>query len=218
VHPTGGSLRVFKHFAWLEVGSVKAVLSRPAHQRVTQAVRRQLINEVKKQFRIEKSADMSEFNFLKQYIERMPEEERNNPFLGYKLGKGKQGLEVSQVESQVGISVPDELKEFYEFSYGAELGEYKILTVSEIASLISELRSRYAHNWKDKVLPFAYVKGVGDMVAFDLASSNELGQFLTVDGFHEIDPMQWKGICFGLRNWLIKMTESKFEPFWLKGS
>jgi hypothetical protein len=39
VHPTGGSLRVFKQFAWLEVGSVKMALSRPAHQRVTHTVR-----------------------------------------------------------------------------------------------------------------------------------------------------------------------------------
>jgi len=34
----GGSLRVFRHFVWLEVGSIKMALSRPAHQRVTQAV------------------------------------------------------------------------------------------------------------------------------------------------------------------------------------
>ena len=34
MHPTGGSRRVFKRFAWLEAGSVKAALSRPAHQRV----------------------------------------------------------------------------------------------------------------------------------------------------------------------------------------
>lgn len=40
VHPTGGSLRVFKHFAWLEDGSVKVALSRLTHQRVTPAVRR----------------------------------------------------------------------------------------------------------------------------------------------------------------------------------
>ena len=39
VHPTGGSLRIFRHFVWLEVDSVKVALSRPAHQRVTQAVR-----------------------------------------------------------------------------------------------------------------------------------------------------------------------------------
>jgi hypothetical protein len=38
VHPTGGSLRVFGHFAWLGVGSGKTALSRPAHQRVTPAV------------------------------------------------------------------------------------------------------------------------------------------------------------------------------------
>jgi primosomal protein N' len=38
VHPTSGTLRVFKQFAWLEAGSVKVALSRPTHQRVTQAV------------------------------------------------------------------------------------------------------------------------------------------------------------------------------------
>jgi hypothetical protein len=31
-------MRVFKHFAWFEVGSSKIAFSRPAHQRVTQAV------------------------------------------------------------------------------------------------------------------------------------------------------------------------------------
>ncbi len=40
MHPTGGSLRVFRQFAWLEVCSVKVALSRPAHQRVTHTVRR----------------------------------------------------------------------------------------------------------------------------------------------------------------------------------
>jgi hypothetical protein len=38
MHPTGGSRRVFEQFAWLEVGSVKMALPRPAHQRVTPAV------------------------------------------------------------------------------------------------------------------------------------------------------------------------------------
>ena len=38
VHPTGGSLRVFRQFVWLGVGSVKVALSRPTHQPVTQAV------------------------------------------------------------------------------------------------------------------------------------------------------------------------------------
>jgi hypothetical protein len=38
VHPTGGSLRVFKQFTWLEIGSGKVALSRLAHQRVTHTV------------------------------------------------------------------------------------------------------------------------------------------------------------------------------------
>jgi len=38
VHLTGGSLRVFKQFARLEVDSVTMALSHPTHQRVTQAV------------------------------------------------------------------------------------------------------------------------------------------------------------------------------------
>jgi hypothetical protein len=38
VHPTGGSRRVFRQFAWLEVGSGKMALSRPAHPRVTHTV------------------------------------------------------------------------------------------------------------------------------------------------------------------------------------
>ena len=42
MHPTGGSLRVFKQFLWLAVGSVKVASSRPTHQRVTQTVGRSL--------------------------------------------------------------------------------------------------------------------------------------------------------------------------------
>ena len=38
VHPTGGSLRGFKHFARLEVGSVKMALSCPAHLPLTPTV------------------------------------------------------------------------------------------------------------------------------------------------------------------------------------
>ena len=38
MHLTSGSLRVFRRFSWLEVGSGKMALSRPAHQQVTRAV------------------------------------------------------------------------------------------------------------------------------------------------------------------------------------
>jgi hypothetical protein len=38
VHPTGGTRRVCRQFAWLGVGSGKVALSPPAHPRVTPAV------------------------------------------------------------------------------------------------------------------------------------------------------------------------------------
>ncbi len=38
VHPTGGTLRVFKQFARLEASSGKAALSPPAHPQVTHPV------------------------------------------------------------------------------------------------------------------------------------------------------------------------------------
>ena len=38
------SVRVFGQFVWLEVGSVKVALPRPAHQRVTPAVGRLSLN------------------------------------------------------------------------------------------------------------------------------------------------------------------------------
>ncbi len=159
---------------------------------------------------------MSEFSFLKEYIEQLPKEERDDPYLGFALRKGKEKFEVSQVESRAQISVPEELKQFYQFSYGADLGEYKILTVHEIVNLLSELRSTYGETWITTILPFGYVKDVGDIVAFDLANPDEVGHFPVIDGFHELPPNQWKRVCFGLRTWLAKMTESKFEHFWLK--
>ncbi len=39
MHPTGGNLRVFKRFAWLEAGFGKAAFPPPAHPPVTHAVR-----------------------------------------------------------------------------------------------------------------------------------------------------------------------------------
>ncbi len=44
------SVRVFRQFAWLEAGSVKMALSRPAHQRVTPAVGRALQSGIESRY------------------------------------------------------------------------------------------------------------------------------------------------------------------------
>jgi hypothetical protein len=110
--------------------------------------------------------------------------------------------------------VPEGLREFYRFSYGAYIGEYKILTISEIADLTLSLRYRYEDEWTDHILPFAYVMGVGDFIAFDLERCGP-GGLLVLDCFHELSATEWKGICFGLKNWLVQMVKNDFESFWL---
>jgi hypothetical protein len=148
-------------------------------------------------------------------IEELPEVERTDPYLSYRLQKGKNSVELEQLEVETGLRIPKELKEFYEFSYGALLNEYEMLTMPGIASLLPELRATYEAAWKKSILPFAYVRGVGDVVAFDLNQTNETGGLLILDGFHELPPADWEGICYGLKTWLFKMVENHFRPFWL---
>jgi hypothetical protein len=137
---------------------------------------------------------MGKFAFLKSYIAQLPEAERNDPYCGYVLKESKDAAGINRLESKAEIPLPEELKEFYEFSYGALLSEYKMLTISEIANLLGEMRCLYEDDWRSSILPFAYVRGVGDVVAFDLNESDENGLLLVLDGFHESPPTQWKGI------------------------
>ncbi len=71
MHPTGGSRRVFREFAWLGAGSGKAALPPPAHPRVTQAVGRfvssKLISEVIVEYQKDEQKDHEEKN-----IEALP--------------------------------------------------------------------------------------------------------------------------------------------------
>jgi hypothetical protein len=66
VHPTGGSLRAFKQFAWLEAGSGKVALSRPTHQRVTHTVglqQRSLCYDFGVNFLLEISSNYEEITY-----------------------------------------------------------------------------------------------------------------------------------------------------------
>jgi len=155
---------------------------------------------------------MSNFDFLRAYIDSLSADRKGD--YRYALRSGRDESEIRQLEMEAGIAVPEDLAEFYHFSYGADLGSYKILTLSEIATLVVELRETNAGYWRDSILPFAYVIDVGDSVAFDLEQSSKDG-LLILDCFHELPPAEWKGICFGLKSWLVQMAENDFEPFWL---
>ena len=74
---------------------------------------------------------MNAFDFLEDYVTELPEQERNDPDVGYMLRSGKSEAEIRRLELEAGFLVPDELREFYRFSYGALLDEYKILGESQ---------------------------------------------------------------------------------------
>ncbi len=157
----------------------------------------------------------NKFSFLEKHINELPEKIRNASEFPYLLNSGKNEAELTALMMKLGISIPDELKEFYYFSYGAQFAEYKILTLDEIKFLLLELPKVYDENWQYSILPFAEVSGVGDIVAFDIQKSNGHG-LAVLDGFHELPPPKWKIINFGLASWLQNMVENNFKPFWLE--
>ncbi len=166
---------------------------------------------------------MADYNFLKAYIDGIPEPERvhlahGHIVHGYVLEKGKEIAEIDQLVQDAGVVIPDELRQFYYFSYGALLGEYEILSIPKIVELVHQMRSTYENDWRDSILPFAYLRGVGDVAALDLGKKNDEGAHLILDGFHEQAPSEWKEVCFGFRTWLQKMVNNHFHPFWFENS
>ena len=155
---------------------------------------------------------MRDFDFLRIYVESKIDDKQND--YRYALNPGRDRAKVRRMEVGAGFTVPDELCDFYAFSYGANFGPYAILTISQIAAFVSECRKVYQDLWMDTILPFAFVTDTGDFAAFDLAEPGK-GGLLILDCFHELPPAKWKGVCFGLRNWLVQMAKNDFDPFWL---
>jgi hypothetical protein len=153
---------------------------------------------------------MTDFDFLQIYINRLDRPDAQK----YRLRSGLSRSEIERLGAQVGVNIPEELIAFFSFSYGATLDEYQILTIEEISNSVAALRSIYETHWIESYIPFCYVVGVGDYLVFDIQRKAETG-LLVVDAFHELLPRQWKGICYGLRSWLLRMCETNFRPFWL---
>jgi hypothetical protein len=101
VHPTGGSLRVFRLFAWLEVDSGKLVLSRPAHQRVTRAVGQLKIILLIKEFVMSKKSNPSKSK--KKSKGDKPDNSSALPgWPGYRTRAGRSGYDPIDTRAEAG--------------------------------------------------------------------------------------------------------------------
>lgn len=156
-----------------------------------------------------------EYAFLREYVESLANVADAELEGGYYLNPGADREYLNKVQLQEGIVVPDELVSLYMFTYGAKLGDYILLTLPEVASLVREMRETYKEQWLEGVLPVFYVQGVGDTIAINTREVDSRGKSLILDGFHELPPSEWKEIGFGLQNWLENMTKNRFQPFWL---
>lgn len=164
---------------------------------------------------------MREYDVLKTYVENLPKNadhqdelpEDVEPWYWF-IDNPKNPAELAQIETECGIIVPNELKLFYsDFSYGAVLNEYQIYTIPQLLEFRESCKWVYEESWRDSILPFANLLGVGDFLAFDLTKRNDQG-YLVLGCDHECDPKEWTEICYGLREWLLRMVDSDFQPFW----
>jgi hypothetical protein len=160
---------------------------------------------------------MAEFGFITAYIDKLPQHLREDSSYPFNLPPGCACGEITELDDVAGVPLPNELLFFYEFSYGAQLGEYRILTAEEICEYRSILESTYGSDWNFDLIPFARVIDTGDFLLLDPARAE--GESLAIlDGFHELPPEKWKVICYGIQAWLKAMVESEFTPYWLSDS
>jgi hypothetical protein len=152
---------------------------------------------------------MNGYTFLKAHIDALPRRKSHQ----YSLDPAISEAEIGEHEKRTGVIVPDELREFYQLSYGARLSDYKVLTIPEIVERRSLIP--WQSQPRRSILPFAYLIGVGDFIAFDLERTSSSG-LQVLDGFVEHPAEQWLPICYGLKTWLPGMIETNFEPFWLR--
>ena len=154
------------------------------------------------------------FEFLVEYIKELPDEVREDPEFGFELQKPIGSGQMEALQSDLPFEFPQELKNFYLLSNGAQLGEYVIPPIEKLEDQQLELADVYGADMVQDLLPFAVVKGVGDYVILDLRQPKE-SQAPILDGFHEIEPDNWEKVASGLSEWLQKMCETNFEPYWL---
>ena len=152
-----------------------------------------------------------DFGFLIEYVENLQAEKRQE----ITLYDGINMRSMKNLEKDLGFVIPNELKSLYKISYGAIFDEFKILRIPEIDELIKEIKITYQETYRNTIIPFAYLVGVGDFISLDSTVEKD-GKLLILDCFHELPANEWSPICYGLDTWVKKIIDNDFQPFWLK--
>lgn len=125
--------------------------------------------------------------------------------------------QIASAEALIGKPLPDELKEFWNSTNGANLflndsGLHGIGVTS--TELIPELQQEeaelYGGNALEPYVVFARVHGSGDFLVFELPTGRIL------DGIHAEKPQEWRPIADSFREWLDRLIEARGRYYWLE--
>lgn len=151
---------------------------------------------------------------LKQAVDALPPLVREAEGYQFRFPPGLPAAQVAALPGFVGVELPPDLKELYTGTYGAQLGEFWLLTGEEIKEARHKLSQTYGEDWQPDLLPFLSIKDTGDYLVLDLARTRG-GRPAVLDGFHEEPPDRWSLICFGLSEFFARLVAADFEPYWL---
>jgi hypothetical protein len=153
------------------------------------------------------------FEFLREYINKLPESIRENPEFGFNLEDGLSSSQIESIKGEISKFIPKEIINFYLYANGGQLGEYTILPLETLEVHQHQIMETYGRETTQRLVPFAIVKGVGDYIIIDCRDSKKPYPDI-LDGFHEYAPNKWEKIADSLSDWLQRMCESNFTPYW----
>lgn len=157
------------------------------------------------------------FALLESAVSALPPVVRQAGEFGFRLPAGLPAGEVASISRYLRVQIPQELETLYQQTYGAQLGEFWLMTADEIRSARREMKEIYGLDWRAELLPFLWVKDTGDHLVLDL-SRQQGGLPAVLDAFHEQSPSRWPPVCYGLAEFFSRLVAANFEPFWLTSS
>lgn len=160
------------------------------------------------------SGSPSIFGRLERAVTALPRVVREAKEYPFRLPPGMPEGRVVSLSNFLGVEMPKDLLELYRETYGAQLGEFWLMTAEEIKGARREMRQVYGDEWRPELLPFLWIKDTGDHLVLDLARRRD-GKAAILDAYHELPPTRWSLICFGLDAFFTMLVERDFEPFWL---
>ncbi len=154
---------------------------------------------------------MNQFAIIQDLYGESLDQDENSKEYAVTLYPAKTEGEIVNLANELGIDLPEELREFYQVSYGALFDDFEILTLEDIAILKSSFQSDY---FGDSFLPFARLRAKGIIAAIDMSTSDVDENLAIVGRYYESSPANWEFICYGLKPLVLSIYHPGHRVYW----